>query len=148
MSIYPNMTEQDSIILREIAIQQKNQRAIKIKNRVSKRTHDIKLAKSLSPTTEKLEKVKETARKTGDKLKESNCEKETPQLVIENTSTNQQIEINKGVIYDRDLEKTLQKMKNNTEFFKTHEHPERGWLWNGYPIKIKGGTEEEINENK
>ena len=39
-------------------------------------------------------------------------------------------------------------MKNNTGFFETNEDPERGWIWNGYPIKILGGTEVEINDNK
>ena len=39
-------------------------------------------------------------------------------------------------------------MKNNTGFLKTNEDPERGWIWNGYPIKILGGTEVEINDNK
>ena len=33
-------------------------------------------------------------------------------------------------------------------FFKTNEDPERGWIWNGYPIKTIGGTEVEINVKK
>ena len=36
MSIYSNVTEQDLIILRKLAEQQKNQRANKIKNRILK----------------------------------------------------------------------------------------------------------------
>ena len=51
MSIYCNVTEKDLINLRKLAEQQKNQRALKIKNRTLKQTHDIKLAESLSPTT-------------------------------------------------------------------------------------------------
>ena len=51
MSIYSNVTEQDLISLRELAEQQKNQRALKIKNRILKQTHNIKLAESLSPIT-------------------------------------------------------------------------------------------------
>ena len=42
MSIYPNFTEQDLINLRKLAEQQKNQRVLKIKKRILKRTHDIK----------------------------------------------------------------------------------------------------------
>ena len=64
-----------------MAEQQKNQRALEIKNRILKQTHDIKLAESLSPITKKLDEVKEPTKKLGDVLKENN----TPQLVIENT---------------------------------------------------------------
>ena len=59
MSIFSNVTEQDLINLRKLAEQQKNQRARKIKNRILKQTHDIKLAESLSPITDKLDDVKE-----------------------------------------------------------------------------------------
>ena len=51
MSIYSNVTEEDLINLCKLAEQQKEQRAIKIKNRILKQTHDIKLAESLSPIT-------------------------------------------------------------------------------------------------
>ena len=49
MSIYSNVTGQDLVYLRKLAEQQKSQRARKIKNRILKQTHDIKLAVSLSP---------------------------------------------------------------------------------------------------
>ena len=52
MSIYSNVTEQDMINLRKLAEKQKDQRALKIKNRILKQTHDHKLAESLSPITE------------------------------------------------------------------------------------------------
>ena len=39
-------------------------------------------------------------------------------------------------------------MKDNTGFFKTTEDRERGWIWNGYPIKLLNRTDVEINENK
>ena len=55
MSIYSNVTEQDLINLRKLAEQRKEQRALKIENRILKQTHDIKLAESLSPITKKLE---------------------------------------------------------------------------------------------
>ena len=58
MSFFSNVTEQDLIILRKLAEQQKSQRAEKIKTRILKQTHDIKLAGSLSPITEKLDEVK------------------------------------------------------------------------------------------
>ena len=57
MSIYPNVTEQDLTNLRELAEQQKNQRAERIKNRILKQTHDVKLTESLSLTTKNLDEV-------------------------------------------------------------------------------------------
>ena len=69
MSIYSNATEQDLINLRKLAEQQKNQRAVKIKKGISKQTHDIKLAESLSPMTEKLDEVKESTQVLGDVIK-------------------------------------------------------------------------------
>ena len=44
MSIYSNVTELDLNILRNLAEQHKNQRAVKNKNRILKQTHDEKLA--------------------------------------------------------------------------------------------------------
>ena len=46
MSIYSNVTEQDLFNLRKLAEQQKNQGALKIKNRTLKQTHVIKLAEA------------------------------------------------------------------------------------------------------
>ena len=86
------MTEQDLINLQKLAEQQKNQRALKNKNRILKQTHDVKLAESLSPKTEKLDIVKETTEKIGDVIKES--QPKTPQLAIENTPTHEPIESN------------------------------------------------------
>ena len=51
MSKNLNVTEQDLILLRKLSEQQKNHRAIKIKNRFLKQTHDKKLAENLSPIT-------------------------------------------------------------------------------------------------
>ena len=102
MSIKSNVTEEDLIILRKLAEQQEEQRALKIKNRILKQTHDKKLAESLSPITEpiterldkvntsvkklgsmkesfspsneKLDTINETTEKVGDIMKESNAE--------------------------------------------------------------------------
>ena len=60
MSIYSNVTEEDMIILRKLADQQKQERAFKFKDRISKQTHDVKLAESLSPITKKLDDVKKS----------------------------------------------------------------------------------------
>ena len=68
MSIYSNVSEQELINLRKLAQQQKEQRALKIKNRILKQIHDVKLAESLSPITEKLD---ETSKNLSDVIKES-----------------------------------------------------------------------------
>ena len=59
MSLYSNVTEQDLVNLRKLAQQQKEQRAEKIKKRILKQTHDIKLAEKLSPLTKKLDESTE-----------------------------------------------------------------------------------------
>ena len=73
MSIYSNVTEQDFFNLRKLVKQQKNQRAPNFKNRVSRQTHDVKLAESLSPITKNLD---ESTKKISEVIKESNSENE------------------------------------------------------------------------
>ena len=114
MSIYSIVFEQDLVNLRKLSEQQKEQQAFEIKNRILKKTHDIKLAESLSPIAKKLDGVKETTQKIGDVIKES--QQETPQLAIENTPTHQPIENIEVVLYDVDLENTLKNMDNNSGF--------------------------------
>ena len=151
MSVYSNLTEQDLDNLRKLANQQKEQRALKIKNRILKQTHDVKLSEALNPVTKKLD---ESTSKIGDAIKEStqnlgNVIKETtPQLAIENTPIHQPIEDNEGRIYDVKLENTLNKKVDNTGFFKTHYDRQRGWMLNNLPVKSCGGTEVEIKDNK
>ena len=53
MSIYANVTEKDLINLGKQAEQQKEQRALKIKNIILKQTNGIKLAENLSPIIKK-----------------------------------------------------------------------------------------------
>ena len=146
MSIYFNVTEQDLINLSTLAEQQKEQRALKIKSKILKQTHDIKLAESLSPITKKLDEVKESTQELGEVIKKS--QRNTPHLAIENTPTHQPMEINEGTIYNVELENTLNNMKKNTGFFQTKHYSERGWKLNIQPINILRGTEVEINGNE
>ena len=156
MGTYSNVTEQDLIILRKLAEQQKNQRAEKIKNRNLKQTHDIKLTENLSPITEKLNEVKKSTQDLGDVIKKS--QPKTSQLAIENTptahqpkektpTTHQPMENNEGTIYDVEIENTLYKMTDNSGFFKTNHDPQRGWMINNHPVKMLRGIKQEINEN-
>ena len=71
MSIYSIVTEQDLINLTKLAQQQKEQRAEKIKSRFLKQSHDVKLAESLSPITEKLDEVIKSTQEVGEILKKS-----------------------------------------------------------------------------
>ena len=161
MSIYSNVTEQDMINLRKLARQQKEQRALKIKSRILKETHDVKLAESLSPITDKLDEtkknlsdvIKESTQNLGNVIKGNN----TPQLAIENApqpalentpTTHQRIENNEGVVYDVELENTLNKMTDNTGFFKSSHDRQRGWMINNYPIKMIKRTKVEIDGNE
>ena len=75
MSNYSNVREQDLISLRKLAEQQKEQRALKIKNRILKQTHVIKLAESRSPITKKLDTINESTKKISEVVKELNSEK-------------------------------------------------------------------------
>ena len=160
MSIYSNVTEQDLTNLRKVAEQQKEQRALKIRNKILKQTHDLKLTESLSPvpnnldeTSKKLDDVnKESTQNLENVIKEDNTPQlaieNTPQPAIENTLAPQPIENNEGMIYDVELENTLNKMTDNTGFFKTYHDPQRGWTKNNYPIKMLRATKVEINENE
>ena len=70
MSIYSNVTEQDLDNLRKLAEQQKNQQALKIKNRILKQSHDKKLAESLSRITKKLDTINESTKEIGEVFRE------------------------------------------------------------------------------
>ena len=154
MSVYSNLTEEDMINLRKLAEQQKEQRAHKIKNRILKQTHDIKLAESLSPITKKLDK---TTKKLGDVIEESTQnvgnvikENNTPQLGIENTPTIQPAIENTrtqpGVLYNVSLENTITNMKEKEKgFLKIGEEKNGQRYWNEIPVDTSGDSSVEIN---
>ena len=134
MSVSSNVTKQDLIILRKLAEQQKNQRALKIKIGSSKQTHDIKLAENLSPNNEKLSEVEKSTQKLGEIVKESN----NPRLAIETTHNALPIEneqILPGVIFDTSLENTLSNKKKQKRFFNIEERNIGDFFWNGFPAE-------------
>ena len=63
MSIYSTVTEKGLDNLRKLAQQQKEQRALKLKNKILKQTHYKKLAESLSPITTRLDTFNESTKK-------------------------------------------------------------------------------------
>ena len=158
MSIYSNVTEQDMINLRKLAEQQKEQRAIKIRNRILKQTHDKKLAESLSPITTRLDLVEnDKGVRIGDIIKKT--EPETPQLAIENIQTQpetpaientqtqpetpaiENTQTQPGILYDVYLENTLTNMKDKQKgFFKIEEDQNGQRFWNGIPVEILGDS--------
>ena len=145
MSIYSNVTEQDLDNLRKLAQQQKEQRALKIKNRILKQTHDKKLAEFLSPITEKLDEVKKTTQELGDVMKES--KPKTPQLAIENIkpiSRNSESQTPKLVTASDELAKTFSKMNDSKIFFKVIRDAEGNFSWNNKEVIPLGGNRVEI----
>ena len=126
MSIYSNVTEQDLINLRKSAEQHKAQRPLKIKNRVLKQIHDIKLAESLSPITKKLEEVDETTKQLGKIVKTRDVEDGNTQTpAMENIT---------GI---QSLLDTLPFMKKSrtSNFFKLEEKPNGRVYWIDVLIK-------------
>ena len=150
MSIYSNVTEQDLINLRKLAQQQKNERALKIKNRILKQTHDIKLAESLSPITKKLD---ETTKKLGDVIKESNSENEINQGIVpvevesedENIQTNLRALRNSSIFSDQ-MTKTLGRLVSSANSLKIKSTPSGATIL-GVSINTLGGDRIQIKDN-
>ena len=134
MSIYSNVTEKDLDNLRKLADQQKNQRSIKIKNRILKQTHDVKLAESLSPITKKLDKINESTQNLGDVIKESNSEK-----IIKALPNSSQ--------FSDSMRQMLGSLMNSKNSLKiTQDESGRANIL-GVPIQISGADTIKINEN-
>ena len=127
MSIYSNVTEKDLDNLRKLAQQQKEQRALKIKNRILEKTHDVKLAESLSPITKKLDEVNKTTREVGDIIKQ----------------TNSKIDLKALPKSMREMVGSLMSSKNSLKITQ-HEFNRASIL--GVPIQISGNAIK-INEN-
>ena len=134
MGIYSNVTEQDLIILRKMAEQQKNQRAEKIKKRILKQTHDVKLAESISPVSKKLDGINESTKQLGELVKKPNAEDGNTQTPpIENTTST------------RSLCDTLSFMKQSNNFFHLEETNDGKVYWND--VRIKPVRESKFNIN-
>ena len=134
MSIYSNVTEKDLDNLRKLAQQQKEQRALKIKNRILKQTHDVQLAESLSPITKKLDTINESTQKISDVIKESNSKVDIKALP--NSS--------KFSIAMRQMIGSLMNSRNSLKI--TQDESGRTNIL-GVPIQISEGDAIKINEN-
>ena len=153
MSIYSNVTEKDLDNLRKLAEQKKNERALKIKNRILKQTHDIKLAESLSPTTKKLEEVNKSTKKISEVIKESNSENENNQEIVpieiesedENIQTNLRALPNSSMFSDQ-MTKTLGILMSSANSLKIISTPSGATIL-GVPINTLGGDRIQIKDN-
>ena len=150
MSIYSNVTEKDLENLRKLAEQQKNQRTLKIKNRILKETHDVKLAESLSPITKELKK---STKKISEVIKESNSENENNQEIVpveiesedENIQTNLRALPNSSIFSDQ-MTKTLGRLMSSANSLKIKSTPSGATIL-GVPIITLGGDKLRIQSN-
>ena len=153
MSIYSNVTEQDLNNLRKLAQQQKEQRALKIKNRILKETHDIKLAESLSPITKKLDKINKSTKKIRKVINPSNSENENNQEIVpvevesedENIQTNLKALPNSSMFSDQ-MTKTLGRLMSSANSLKKKSTPSGATIL-GVPIHTLGGDRLQIKDN-
>ena len=133
MSIYSNVTEQDLYNLRKLATQQKQQRALKIKNRILKQTHDNKLAESLSPITKKLDTINESTKEIGEVIKETNSKVDIKALPNSSKFSNAMRQMIGSLMNSRNSLKITQ-----DEFGRANIL--------GVPIQISEGDTMKINE--
>ena len=134
MSIYSNVAEEDMVNLRKLAEQQKNQRALKIKNRILKQTHDKKLAESLSPITKKLDEVNQSTQKVGDIIKESSSKIDLKALPNSSKVSTSML-------------KMLGSLMNSQNSLKITQDEFKRLNILGTPIQVSEGDLMKINEN-
>ena len=153
MSIYSNVTEQDLDNLRKLAEQQKEHRALKIKNRILKQTHDEKLSESLSPITKRLDKVNKYTEKISKVIKEPNSENANNQEIVpveiesedENIQTNLRALPNSSIFSDQ-IAKTLGGLMFSLTSLKIKPSPSGATIL-GVPINTLGGDRIQIKDN-
>ena len=150
MSIYSNVTEKDMENLRKLANQQKEQRAEKIKNRILKQTHDIKLAESLSPITKELKK---STKKISEVIKETNSENENNQEIVpaETELEDENIQTNLGALpnssmFSDQMTKTLGRLMSSANSLKIKSSPSGATIL-GVPIYTLVGDRIQIKDN-
>ena len=134
MSIYSKITEQDLKNLRKLAEQQKNERAQKIKNRILKQTHDVKLADNLSPITKKLDTINESTKEIGEVIKERNSKVDIKALPNSSKFSNSMRQLIGSLMYCRNSLKI------------THDESGRAKIL-GVPIQISDGDTIKRNES-
>ena len=130
MSIYSNVNQEDLNNLSQLPEQQKEQRAIKIKNRILKQTHDEELAKAFAPITNKLEKINESTKNLNPKY-----------LLFQN-------QLPEGVTLSDSLVMTFPNMNQSKNFFKAVRNDEGKLSWNNKVIEPLGGNKIKIDNKE
>ena len=134
MSIYSNVTGKDLDNLRKLAEQQKNERALKIKNRILKQTHVVKLAENLSPTTKKLDTINESTEEIGEVIKETNSKVDIKALPNSSKISNAMRQMIGSLMNSRNSLKITQDESGKANIL-------------GVPIQTSEGDTIKINEN-
>ena len=149
MSIYSDVTEQDLINLRKLAEQQKKQRAIKIKNRILKQTHGVKLAESLSPITKKLDEVNKSTQESSSPItkKLDNINESTKQLgeIVKesNSENNVEIAITPSIL----LQETFNSLSETHNSLNLNQDKDGNMSILGVSIKSLGGDKIQVYDN-
>ena len=151
MSIYSNVTEKNLDNLRKLAQQQKEQRALKIKNGILKQTHDVKLAESLSPITKKVDEVNKSTQELGEIVKESNYENNQEIVPVEIESEDENIQTNlralpNNSLFSDQMKTTLGGLMFSANSLKINT-TRSGATILGVPIYTLGGDRLQINDN-
>ena len=133
MCLYSNITEQDLVNLRKLAEQQKNERAQKIKNRILKQTHDVKLAENLSPITKKVYTINENTKEIGEVINETNSKVDIKALPNSSKFSNSMRQMIGSLMNSRNSLKITQDESGRANIL-------------GVPIQISGDIIK-INEN-
>ena len=133
MSNYSNVTEDDLDNLRKLAEQQKNERALKIKNRILKQTHDVKLAEILSPITKKLDTINESTKEIGEIIRETNSKVDIKALPNSSKVSNAMRQMIGSLMNSRNSLKITQDESGRANIL-------------GVPIQISEGDTMKINE--
>ena len=141
MSIYPNVTEKDLINLRKLSDQQKNERALKIKNRILKQTHDVKLAESLSPITKKLDEVNKSAQESLEPISNK------LDNINENTLRVGNIVRDTNITPSNLLKNTFKALSQTTNSLKLNKDEDENLHILGTPIRPIGGDKIIVNDN-
>ena len=137
--------------LRKLAEQQKNQLALKIKNRILKQTYDIKLAESLSPITKKLDEKNESTKNLGEVMEESNSEKKQELDPVEIESEDEKIQtilraLPNSSIFGDLMTKTLGRLMYSSNSLKLKSFPSGATIL-GVPIYTLGANKLRIRDN-
>ena len=141
MSIYSNVTEEDLENLRKLAHQQKNERALKIKNRILKQTHDVKLAENLSPITKKLDEVNKS---TQESL--SPIDKKLDTINESTRRVGDIINSKNEIITSNLLKNTFESLENSSNSLKLNKDEDDNYTILKSVIKPLGGDKIIVND--